>query len=77
LIEATMINFRSFLRIARPPFLIVAAMADVLGAGVSRYLGKPLDLLVLGLDLLITLAVQTTAFLLVEHFRLPLTPLAQ
>jgi len=71
-----MINFRSFMRIARPPFLILAALADALGAGISRYLGKHLDLLVFGLDLLITLALQTTAFLLVEQFRLPLSPLA-
>ena len=72
-----MINLRSFLRIARPPFLILAALADALGAGISRYLGKPLNLLVFGLGLLITVALQITAFLLLETFRLPLTPLAQ
>ena len=72
-----MINLRSFLRITRPPFLILAALADALGAGISRYLGKPLNLLVFGLGLLITLALQITAFLLMETFRLPFTPLAQ
>jgi 1,4-dihydroxy-2-naphthoate octaprenyltransferase len=72
-----MINFRTFLRIARPPFLILAALADALGAGMARYLGKPLNLLVFSLGLLITQALQTTAFLLVENFRLPLTTLAQ
>jgi|SRR5271157_259514 len=72
-----MINFRSFLRIARPPFLILAVLTDALGAGMSRYLGKSLNLLVFGLGLLISLALLTTAFLLVETFRLPLTPLAE
>lgn len=70
-------NFRTFSRIARPLQLLLAALTYSLGAGISRYLGHPVQMAPFVLGLLAVLAIQAAAFWLVAYFRLPLTPLAK
>ena len=72
-----MLNFRTFIKLARPLPLLLAALTYSLGAGISRYLGRPVHAASFGLGLLAILAIQAAAFWLVEYFRLPLTPLAK
>ena len=67
--------FRTIFKLARPFQILLAALMYCLGAGISRYLGRPVHLTAFALGLLVVLAIQTTAFWLVEYFRLPLTPL--
>lgn len=69
--------FRTLLKMARPLHLILAAMTYFLGAGIARYLGRPIQLAAFILGLLVILAIQVASFWLVEYFRLPLTPLAK
>jgi 1,4-dihydroxy-2-naphthoate octaprenyltransferase len=70
-------NIRTFSRIARPLQLLLAALTYSLGAGISRYLGHPVQMAPFVLGLLAVLAIQAAAFWLVAYFRLPLTPLAK
>jgi len=70
-------NFRTFIKLARPLQLLLAALTYSLGAGIARYLGHPVQVASFGLSLLVILAIQTAAFWLVEYFRLPFTPLAK
>src|SRR5664280_1152614 len=72
-----MLNFRTFIRLARPLQLVLAALTYSLGAGISRYLGHPVHVAAFGLGLLAILAIEAAAFWLVEYFQLPLTPLAK
>ncbi len=72
-----MLNFRTFVRLARPLQLLLAALTYSLGAGIARYLGHPVHAAAFGLGLLAVLAIEAAAFWLVEYFRLPLTPLAK
>jgi 1,4-dihydroxy-2-naphthoate octaprenyltransferase len=70
-------NFRTLAKLSRPLHLILAALTYVLGAGIARYLGHPINFAAFGLGLLSALALQVAAYWLVEYFRLPLTPLAK
>jgi 1,4-dihydroxy-2-naphthoate octaprenyltransferase len=70
-------NFRTFVKLARPLQLLLAVLTYSLGAGITRYLGHPVNLAPLGLGLLAVLAIQAAAFWLVELFHLPFTPLAK
>ena len=72
-----MLNFRTFIKLARPLQLVLAALTYSLGAGISRYLGHPVNAAAFGLGLLAILAIQAAAFWLVEYFHLPFTPLAK
>ena len=72
-----MLNFRTFVKLARPLQLLLAALTYSLGAGIARYLGHPIHAAAFGLGLLAALALQASACWLVEYFRLPLTPLAR
>jgi 1,4-dihydroxy-2-naphthoate octaprenyltransferase len=72
-----MLNFRTFIKLARPIQLLLAALTYSLGAGISRYLGHPVHAAALVLGLLAILAIEAAAFWLVEYFHLPLTPLAK
>jgi 1,4-dihydroxy-2-naphthoate octaprenyltransferase len=72
-----MLNFRIFLRLAQPLHLLLALLTYSLGAGIARYLGRPIAWVAFGLGLLSVLAIQASAYWLVEYFRLPLTPLAK
>jgi 1,4-dihydroxy-2-naphthoate octaprenyltransferase len=68
---------RILFRLSRPLLLIFATLTYVLGAGIARYLGHALSWVGLLLGLLTVLAVLASASLLVDAFRLPLTPLAE
>jgi 1,4-dihydroxy-2-naphthoate octaprenyltransferase len=70
-----MLSIRIFAKLARPFHLLLAALTYSLGAGISHYLGHPINPSTLGLGLLGVLAIQAAASWLVEYFRLPLTPL--
>lgn len=70
-----MINYRPFMKLARPLQLLLSALTYSLGAGISRYLGHPIHAAAFGLGLLAILAIEVSAFWLVEYFRLPLSPL--
>ena len=72
-----MLNFRMFIKLARPLQLLLAALTYSLGAGISRYLGHPVQAAAFGLGLLAILAIEAASFWLVEYFHLPLTPLAK
>jgi len=72
-----MLNFRTFIKLARPLQLLLAALTYSLGAGISRYLGHPVHAAAFGLGLLAILAIEAAAFWLVEYFHLPLTSLAK
>jgi 1,4-dihydroxy-2-naphthoate octaprenyltransferase len=72
-----MLNFRTFIKLARPLQLLLAALTYSLGAGISRYLGHPIHVASFGLGLLAILSIEAAAFWLVEYFQLPLTPLAK
>jgi 1,4-dihydroxy-2-naphthoate octaprenyltransferase len=72
-----MLNFRTFIKLARPLQLLLAALTFSLGAGISRYLGHPVHVAAFGLGLLAVLAIEAAAYWLAEYFRLPLTPLAK
>jgi len=72
-----MLNFRTFLKLARPIQLLLAALTYSLGAGISRYLGHPVHAAAFGLGLLAILSIEAAAFWLVEYFHLPLTPLSK
>ncbi|MGD0752297.1 MAG: hypothetical protein ABSA23_12935 [Anaerolineales bacterium] len=72
-----MLNYRMFIKLARPLQLLLSALTYGLGAGISRYLGHPVHAAAFGLGLLAILAIEVAAFCLVEYFRLPLTPLAE
>jgi 1,4-dihydroxy-2-naphthoate octaprenyltransferase len=70
-----MLNFRKFIKLARPLHLFLASLAYCLGSGMARYLGRPIQIAPFVLGLLAVLAIQAAAFWLVEYFRLPLMPL--
>jgi 1,4-dihydroxy-2-naphthoate octaprenyltransferase len=72
-----MTHFRILARLSHPLQLILAALTYVMGAGIARYLGHPVQAAALGLGLLAVLAVQVASYWLVEYFRLPLTPRAK
>jgi len=72
-----MLNFRTFIKIARPLQLLLTALTYSIGAGISRYLGHPVHVAAFGLGLLAILAIEAAAFWLVEYFHLPLIPLAK
>lgn len=67
---------RSLLRCTRPLHLLFAALTYFLGAGIARYLGEAIRWPVFFLGLLAVLALQAAPPLLVDYFRLPLTPRA-
>ncbi len=73
----TIIDFKLFVKLARPIQLLLAALTYCLGAGIARYLGHPIIFAAFGLGLLAILAIEAAAFWLVEYFRLPMTPLAK
>jgi len=64
----------SLLRISRPLHLLFAALTYALGAGIARYLGVAIHWPAFWLGLLAVLALQAAPPLLLEYFRLPLTP---
>jgi 1,4-dihydroxy-2-naphthoate polyprenyltransferase len=70
-------NFRTFIKLARPLQLLLAALTYSLGAGIAHYLGHPVQMAAISLGLLAVLAIQAASSSLVEYFRLPLTPLAK
>ncbi len=70
-------NIRTFVKLARPLMLFFSILTYSLGAGITRYLGHPVNLAPLGLGMLAVLAIQAAAFWLVEFFHLPFTPLAK
>jgi 1,4-dihydroxy-2-naphthoate octaprenyltransferase len=72
-----MISFRIFVKLSQPLHLILAFMTYSLGAGIARYLGHSIQPASFILGILVVLTIQTSAYLLVEYFRLPLTPLAK
>lgn len=72
-----MLNFRTFMKLARPLQLLLSALTYSLGAGISRYLGHPAQVAAFGLGLLAIIAIEAAAFWLVEYFHLPFTPLAK
>ena len=72
-----MLNYRMFIKLARPLQVLLSALTYILGAGISRYLGHPVNAAAFGLGLLSIVAIEIAAFWLVEYFRLPLTPLAK
>jgi 1,4-dihydroxy-2-naphthoate octaprenyltransferase len=72
-----MTNFRFLIRVARPLYLIFAAMTFVLGSGMAHYLGSPLRPATFTLGLGIAFLLQVSAFLLTEYFHLPALPLAK
>jgi len=57
------------LRLARPVYLLLAALTYVLGAGMARYLGNPQNQSVFWFGMLAVLMVQLSMSLLVEVFR--------
>jgi 1,4-dihydroxy-2-naphthoate octaprenyltransferase len=65
------------LKLYNPLQLLLAALTYILGAGIARYLGYSLNLVIFGLGLLAALSLHASAFFLAEVFRLPLTPRAQ
>ncbi|KAF0108690.1 MAG: hypothetical protein FD146_576 [Anaerolineaceae bacterium] len=65
---------RELFRLARPLHLLFAALTYTLGAGIARYLGASIHWPAFWLGLLAVLALQAAPPLLVEIFRLPLTP---
>jgi 1,4-dihydroxy-2-naphthoate octaprenyltransferase len=70
-------NIRTFIKLARPLLILLTVLTYSLGAGITRYLGHPINIAPLGLGLLAILAIQVAAFWLVEFFHLPFTPLAR
>ena len=72
-----MLNIRMFIKLARPLQLLLAGLTYSLGAGISRYLGRPVHPAAFGLGLLAILSIEAAAFWLVEYFHLPVTPLAK
>ena len=72
-----MFNFRLLIRVARPLYLLFAALTFVLGSGMAHYLGSPLQPATFALGLGISLLLQMSAFFLAEYFHLPLLPLAK
>jgi 1,4-dihydroxy-2-naphthoate octaprenyltransferase len=72
-----MFIFRTVVKLARPLLLLLVTLTYCLGAGISRYLGRPFLPAAFGLGLLVVLAIQAAACWLVEYFRLPFTPLAK
>jgi 1,4-dihydroxy-2-naphthoate octaprenyltransferase len=65
---------RDIIRLSRPLHLLFAALTYTLGAGITRYLGVAFRWPVFWLGLLAVLALQAAPPLLLEYFRLPLTP---
>jgi 1,4-dihydroxy-2-naphthoate octaprenyltransferase len=65
---------RDLLRLTRPLHLLFAALTYALGAGIARYLGVTFHWPAFWLGLLAVLALQAAPPLLLEYFRLPLTP---
>lgn len=59
----------TILRLSRPIYLLLAALTYVLGAGIARYLGKPLILSVFWLGLVGVCLAQMSMNLLAEVFR--------
>jgi 1,4-dihydroxy-2-naphthoate octaprenyltransferase len=72
-----MLNFRTFIKLARPIQLLLSALTYSLGGGIARYLGHPVRVAAFALGLLAILAIEAAAFWLVEYFHLPLMPLAK
>ncbi len=72
-----MLSIRTFLKLARPIQLILSVMTYSLGAGIARYLGRPIHIPAFALGLLAVLLIETAAFWLAEYFRLPLMPLSK
>jgi len=72
-----MLNYRMFIKLARPLQILLSALTYSLGAGISRYLGHPVHAAAFGLGLLSVVAIEVAAFWLLEYFRLALTPLAK
>jgi 1,4-dihydroxy-2-naphthoate octaprenyltransferase len=72
-----MFIFRKVVKLARPLLLLLVVLTYCLGAGISRYLGRPFLPAAFGLGLFVVLAIQVAACWLLEYFRLPLTPLAK
>jgi 1,4-dihydroxy-2-naphthoate octaprenyltransferase len=69
--------FRKLLALSRPSQLFSLTLTYVLGAGISRYLGRTIRLADLLLGLLMFLALHIATCWFVEYFRLPLTPLGK
>ena len=67
----------TILRIARPLYLMLAALTYVLGAGIARYLGHPLVPTVFWLGLVGIVLAQASMSLLVEVFRPVNEPIVQ
>jgi 1,4-dihydroxy-2-naphthoate octaprenyltransferase len=65
---------RDLLRLTRPLHLLFAALTYALGAGIAHYLGVTFHWPAFWLGLLAVLALQAAPPLLLEYFRLPLTP---
>jgi 1,4-dihydroxy-2-naphthoate octaprenyltransferase len=72
-----MTDFRVLIKLARPFHLVLATLSYSLGTGIARYLGNTILPAAFGLGLLAILALQASAYWLVEYFRLPLTPLEE
>jgi 1,4-dihydroxy-2-naphthoate octaprenyltransferase len=68
-------NFQTFIKLARPIQLFLAALTYCLGAGIAHYLGRPVKVAGFCLGLLALVVIQAATFWLVEYFRLPYTPL--
>jgi 1,4-dihydroxy-2-naphthoate octaprenyltransferase len=63
-----MSNLRLFVRLSRPLYLFGGAVNYLLGVGIARYLGQPLDTDVLVLGLLWVAALQLATHYLNEYF---------
>lgn len=71
----SMLNLRSIIKLVRPFHLLLAVLTYSLGAGIARYLGRPIQVAAFGLGLLAVLTIQAAAYWLVEYFHLPFMPL--
>jgi 1,4-dihydroxy-2-naphthoate octaprenyltransferase len=64
-------TLRLFIRLARPPLLLIGALSYLLGAGVARYLGVPVDWVVYLLGQAWLILVQFVIHALNEYFEQP------
>ena len=64
--------FKPFAKLSHPIHLILAALTYILGAGIARYLGQPINVAAFLLGLLTSLSLLVAAFFFAEYFRLPL-----
>ncbi|MBN2502159.1 MAG: prenyltransferase [Anaerolineales bacterium] len=65
---------RQFIRLSRPHLLVPSVMQYLLGIGIARYLGTPLDLDMVINGMLWIVALQLAVHYLYEYFKVPANP---